>query len=119
MHAHKKVYRTMPEIIVKSIKNLFFYIDHMMYATLVYCALTFHQLGHLTWPTLKALMTELGATEARVIGLLDALMVITPIGQQIEQWQYDQQAEHQPANAATANVTHTHHVGISTRILFE
>lgn len=110
---------TMREIVVKSIKNLFSYINHMIYATLVYCALTFHQLGHLTWPILQALMTELGATEARVIGLLDALVMITPIGQQIKQWQYDQQAEHQPANAATANVTHTHRAGISTTILFE
>lgn len=110
---------TMREIVVKSIKNLFSHINHMIYATLVYCALTFHQLGHLTWPILQALMTELGATEARVIGLLDALVMIIPIGQQIEQWQYDQQAEHQPANAATANVTHTHRAGISTTILFE
>lgn len=117
MYAHKRVYRNNYARDSRKINQE--PVFHMIYATLVYCGLTFHQLRHLTWPILQALMTELGATEARVIGLLDALVMITPIGQQIKQWQYDQQAEHQPANAATANVTHTHRAGISTTILFE
>lgn len=53
-------------------------------------------------------MTELGSAEARMIRLLDTLVVITPVGQQIEQRQYDQQAENQAANAAAAYVAHTH-----------
>lgn len=101
----------------RKIKEPVFYIIRIDKLQIWFTTLTFHQLGHLTWPILKALMAKLGAAEARVIRLLDTLVMITPVGQQIEQRQYNQQAQHQTANAPTANVTHTHFRGVLISIL--
>jgi len=51
---------------------------------------------------------ELGSAEARVIRLLDALVVIAPVGQQIQQRQQHQQAQCQPADPTAADGAHAH-----------
>jgi len=51
---------------------------------------------------------ELWAAEARVVRLLDALVVIAPVGQQVEQWQQHQQAQCQPADPTAADGAHAH-----------
>lgn len=53
-------------------------------------------------------MTELGSAETRMIRLLDALVMIAPVGQQIEQRQDDQQAQCHAADSAAAYITHAH-----------